>query len=95
MNLEEFVEETLLAITNGVSSAQSKSPSWIAPGRVEGEVEKSPQLVEFDISVTTSKEGDGKISVLSTIDVGGSAKSESINRISFAVPVYFQAPKNK
>jgi hypothetical protein len=54
-----------------------------------------PQMIAFEILVTTSKEAGGGISVLSYFDAKADAKSENTNRISFAVPVYFQAPKEK
>ncbi|MCJ9427922.1 trypco2 family protein [Kordiimonas marina] len=93
MKLEEFVKQTLLDITNGVSSAQAASPSWIAPGRVEGKKVMSPQMVSFEVAVTVSKEGGGSINIWSVAEAGGKASSEHTNKISFDVPVYFQARK--
>ncbi len=92
MKLDEYVKQTLLDISNGVSAAQLQSPHWIAPGHVEGKKQISPQLVTFDIAVTVSKEGGGGIQVWSFGDLKASGSSEQINRISFSVPVYFQAP---
>ena len=90
MKLEEFVKQTLLDITNGVAEAQKTARLWIAPGMVEGEPKLMPQMVSFEIVVTVSKEGGGGISVWSFGDIKGSASSESHNKISFEVPVYFQ-----
>ncbi len=95
MKLEEFVEQTLMAITNGVFSAQSKSPSSIAPGLVEGVKMTTPQMISFEVAVATSKEGGGGINISSIIEAGGNMKSEYINKISFDVPVYFNAPNLK
>ena len=92
MKLDEFVKQTLIDITNGVAEAQSKAKLWIAPGMVEGEPKISPQMVTFEVAVTVNKEGSGGISVWSIGELKGGASSESVNRISFEVPVYFQAP---
>ena len=91
MKLEDFVKQTLLDITNGVAEAQKTARLWIAPGKVEGEPKLAPQMVAFEIAVTVSKEGGGGINVWSLGEIKGSASSESLNKISFEVPVYFQA----
>ena len=93
MKLKDFVSQTLLDITNGVEEAQKRSPHWIAPGFVEGEKVVSPQLVAFDILVTVNKEAGGGIQVWSLGDLSAKGNSEQSNRMSFSVPVYFQAPK--
>ena len=92
MNLDEFVERTLLDITNGVSRAQEKSLLYIAPGFVEGRKIDERQTVSFEVVVTTSKEAGGGIKVFSLGEAKGVASSEAVNRIAFDVPVYFQAP---
>ncbi|MEX1034837.1 MAG: hypothetical protein WDZ54_02695 [Sneathiella sp.] len=94
MKLKDFVKQTLLDITNGVSEAQETSPSWIAPGLVEGEKVTSPQQVSFEVAVTTNKEGDGSISVWSVAEVKAKGMVENFNKITFSVPIYFQARKN-
>lgn len=91
MKLDEFVKQTLLDITNGVAQAQAEAKLWIAPGKVEGEPRITPQMVSFEVAVTVNKEGSGGVSVWSVGEVKGGASSESVNRISFEVPVYFQA----
>lgn len=95
MKLQDFVEKTLLEITSGVAAAQKKSNVWIAPGRVEGDVEKSPSQVNFEVAVTTSAEGGGQIDILSIANATAKGSSQHMNKISFSVPVYFQAPKTK
>ena len=67
---------------------------WIAPGYVDGEKVFGAQLVSFEINVTVAKEGSGGIQVLSLGDIGGKASSEHTNKISFSVPIYFQAPQD-
>ena len=93
MKLKEFVKKTLLDITEGVSEAQQTSPSWIAPGRVEGEKVILPQHVSFEVAVTINKEGGGSISVLSIADIKAEGKIEQLSKITSEVPVYFQAKK--
>ena len=92
MKLEEFVRQTLLDITNGVAAAKAVAPYWIAPGRVEGRKNSTPQLVKFEVSVTTSKEAGGGVSIWSAVEGKAAASSEHANRISFEVPIYLQAP---
>ena len=92
MKLDEFVEKTLLDITNGVAAAQEKSLLCIAPGFVENEKRVEMQLVKFEVVVTTSKDAGGGIRIWSAGEVKASGSSENTNRISFDVPVYFQAP---
>ena len=91
MKLEEFVSETLLDITRGVKKAQRNAPQWIAPGNIEGKKLVEPQMVTFDVSVTVSKEAGAGIQVWSIGELNAKGSSEQSNRISFAMPVYFQA----
>jgi len=92
MKLDEYVKQTLLDITKGVTEVQKALQLHIAPGTVENEVVTSPQMVSFEIAATVSKEAAGSISVWSLGDVNAQGNSEQTNRISFEVPVYFQAP---
>lgn len=96
MKLEDFVTQTLLDITRGVDKAQKNAPSWIAPGHVIGQTKKEildPQYISFDVAVTTSKEGGTSINVLAFGKAEGNMSSQNVNKISFQVPVYFQAKK--
>ena len=93
MKLEEYVRQTLLDITQGVATAQSQAPVHIAPGNVEAVVQLEPQMINFEIGITVMKEGAGGLKVFSVGELNAGASSETVNRISFAVPVYFQAPK--
>jgi hypothetical protein len=92
MKLEDFVRQTLLDVTNGVATAKDQAKLWIAPGYVDGDKVFSPQLLNFDIAVTVSKEASGGIQVWSIGELGVKGHTEHTNRISFAVPIYFQAP---
>lgn len=95
MKLDEFVKQTLLDITKGVTEAQKASLLHIAPGTVENEVVKTPSTVQFEVEVTVSKEATGGISVWSMGEAKAGAAQERTNRISFDVPVYFQAPTER
>jgi hypothetical protein len=93
MKLDEYVKQTLIDITKGVSEAKDQSLLWIAPGYVDGEKVFAAQLVSFEIAVTVSKEGSGGIQVLSFGELGAKGSAEHTNKISFSVPIYFQAPQ--
>ena len=95
MQLKDSVKQTLLDITSGVTEAQQEAFLHIAPGTVEGRVMTEPQIVKFDVSVTTSAEAGGGISVWSALSAKAGASAENTNRISFEVPVYLQAPTAK
>ena len=95
MKLDEFVKQTLLDITNGVALAQEEALLYIAPGYVENKKQTEPQNVQFEVAVTAAKEASAGIRVLSFGEAKGGGSSEQVNRISFAVPVYLQAPTEK
>ena len=92
MKLDDFVKQTLLDITNGVAAAQEEALLYIAPGHVENRKQTEPQSVQFEVAVTVAKEANAGIRVLSFGEAKGGASSEQVNRISFAVPVFLQAP---
>lgn len=95
MKLDEFIAEALVSITNGVERAQTQAVYWIAPGRTMGKPQTTPQLVKFEIAITVSKEAGGGISILSLGGANASASSESTNKISFEIPVHFNAPTER
>ncbi len=95
MNLDEFVKKTLLDITTGVSLAQDEALLYIAPGHVEGEKLTGAQTVHFEVAVTVSKEATAGIRVLSFGEGKAGGSSQEVSRISFDVPVYFQAPTER
>lgn len=92
MNLQDFVKNTLIEITEAVAQAQEEAKLHVAPGYVEDEKQIEAQMVSFELAVTTSKEAGGAIKVWSVVDAKGGGKSEAKNTIKFEVPVYFQAP---
>ncbi|KZL25511.1 trypco2 family protein [Pseudovibrio sp. Ad37] len=95
MQLEEFVKQTLLDITNGVAAVQNEALLYVAPGFVENERKTEPQFVKFEVVVTVNQEAGGGIKVWSLGDAKANLSSEKTNRITFDVPVYFQAPTDR
>ncbi|MDP3426013.1 MAG: hypothetical protein Q8S17_01365 [Humidesulfovibrio sp.] len=93
MRLRDFIKQTLLDITQGVEQAQGEASVWIAPGRVMGKEQLEPSFVSFETAVTISKDGAANIEIFS-FGVEGSLSSEHVNKVSFKVPVYFNAPKD-
>jgi hypothetical protein len=106
MDLKDFVKQALVDITSAVEEAKDISPVSIAPGYVSTEKGRStitdPQFIEFDVATTvvesssTSGSGGAKISVVGVgISLGGergvTANHESVSRVKFQIPVYFQA----
>jgi hypothetical protein len=94
-SIKDFVRETLIQIVQGVDEARVKSDISIAPAYVEGELKTEGSQVHFEIAVTTSKEVDGGLKVLTIADLGANIRSESLNRVSFDVPVWFHGQKIK
>ncbi|MDJ0825723.1 MAG: hypothetical protein QNJ16_09495 [Rhodobacter sp.] len=92
MKLQEFITEALLEITSGIVEAQKRSQLHIAPGSVEGVKVTDPQMVKFELSVSTNKDGGGSINVLGMGELGGQLSSEEVQSVSFEVPVHFNAP---
>ena len=104
MELDEFVRATLTQIISGVDQAKKDYPDRIAV-RVnqgpKGEVGKGVLLgsydigflVDFDVEVTASVKGGGKLSI-GMAGFGGGAEagreSSHSNRIKFSVPVDYQ-----
>ncbi len=95
MKLDEFVKQTLLDITKGVADAQQEALLYVAPGFVENKEMTEFQLVKFEVVVTVNQEAGGGIRVWSLGDAKANVSSEKTNRISFDVPVYFQAPTER
>lgn len=91
MKLSDFVSSTLTELQKGVQKAKKESGVWVAPGLVADQQVWSEQLVAFDVAVVSSADGGGEISVWGMGKLKGGTTSQSTNRISFSVPVYFQA----
>ena len=106
VSLKDFVQQTLLDITNAVNDAKEKAPLWIAPGSFEDQKQLEPQMIEFSVQVAASEEntntGKGELSVpIVTIlkaSVGGEIDSKNgkttSHTLKFSVPVYFQSKKS-
>jgi hypothetical protein len=106
MDLKDFVKQALVDITSAVEEAKDLSPVSIAPGYLTTNKGRAtitdPQFIEFDVATTvveansTSGSGGAKISVVGVgISIGGergaTANHESVSRVKFQIPVYFQA----
>lgn len=101
MDLQMFITESLLEITNGLKQANEKIKDAYGPSDLPAAFQLKPGTnadlgrgIQFDIAVTTSLEGKGsagagiKLSVVQ-VGVGGSttSSSEQISRIRFTVAV--------
>lgn len=90
MEVQEFVQNTLVQIARGISEAQQIITK---ESLGEGIDDSQYRSVKFDMAVTTSesdsKELGGKITVASVFSVGGSGEKEQVNtnvsRIQFEV----------
>lgn len=102
MQLQEFITETLLEIANGIheennirlgekaNDASSSRTFFLRPGSKA----ESGAGIEFDVAVTTKKEGEGKGGAklkLSVVEAelggGGGISKESVSHIKFTVNV--------
>lgn len=95
MKLDEYAKQTLPDITNGVEQARRETLLFIAPGSANGKKVTSPQTVKFEVAVTVSTQAGGGIKVFSLGDLKAEGSAEHVNKISFEVPVYLNAPTPK
>jgi hypothetical protein len=101
MDLETFVKQSLLEITNGLKKANERIKKDFGPADLpstfllkSGNNAELGQGIQFDVAVTTSLHGKGsagaglKLSVVQ-IGLGGeaAASSEQISRIRFIVTI--------
>ncbi|MEM9578531.1 MAG: trypco2 family protein [Pseudomonadota bacterium] len=91
MDLAEYIEKSLVAISKGVKEAQEKAHVTIAPGFVEGKPLLEAQMVKLEVEVATTSEGGGKINVLSFGSGEASRASQRAHKITFEVPVFFNS----
>lgn len=102
MELQEFITETLIEISNGVHEANNirlgenatnsntSRTFFLRPGSKS----ENGSGIEFDVAVTTKKSGDGKAGAklkLSVVEAelggGGGASKESVSRIKFTISI--------
>lgn len=95
MKLNEYVKRTLLEITNGVAEAQKEALLYIAPDHANSGKAIPAQHVKFDMVLQISKEDEGELHVVSKHNSDNGSPPEELNRLTFRVPVYFQAPTKK
>lgn len=91
MRLDEYIEKSLVAISKGVTEAQMKANVTIAPSSIDGKLNFEPQMVKFEVEVTTTAEGGGNISVLGLADIKAGATGQNTHRLTFEVPVHLNS----
>ena len=105
MELDQFIEKSLMQICKGVRSAQNKAFEEtgnypIAPAYMEGKAvyEKWDQVITFDVTVSVNKDKNLHVNA-GFAGVGGKGDlaqvSSNIQRIQFSVPFYPQALNGK
>ncbi|WP_320055769.1 trypco2 family protein [Desulfuromonas thiophila] len=102
MELQEFITETLLGISNGIREANNvrldKKPADPNASRTfflrPGSRSENGAGIEFDVAVTTKKIGEGKAGAKLKLTVveaelggSGEASKESVSRIKFTINV--------
>ncbi len=107
MELQEFIETSLVQICLGIKGAQEKlwieTGNWpIAPSTLDGKVvhDRTNNEITFDVGISVSKDRNINVAA-SVIGVGGKTNSTRENsqtqRVQFSVPFYPQSlnPKKR
>lgn len=103
MNLQSFVEKSIVEIVNGIANAQQ---SLVTSGAIinpflSGVNGHPIEKIKFDVAVEASTgsetKGGGSINVLGGFmrakgEIGLSEKENTVSRISFTVPVCLPPP---
>jgi hypothetical protein len=92
MNLQEFIEQTLLQVAQ---ASKNVSEQMQSSGIGEGVKDNQSINVSFDIAVTVSQEAStgimGSLKVLSAVVLGGekgeAVKAENVSRIKLELPL--------
>lgn len=108
MELQEFVQKTIVEIISGIKSASENLGEGYVNPTPTGELPKNSlnyfseiiQNVEFDVAVTVEEKNEsgveGKISVLG-YRIGGGVNSDktasTVTRIKFVVPLLYSGNK--
>ena len=97
MNLQEFIEETLVEITQGIRAANEKlntndSSLYAQYVLKDSKDDSSNSLINFDVAITTKREGKGeakskfKLFVAGAdLSASGSIANEKVSRVKFSV----------
>ena len=93
MLLKDYVKQTLLDITQGVADARSEACLCIAPGYFHDVAQTDPSMVTFEVAISVSKDDKGKIEIVSFAVAEGNYSTESYNKVSFSVPVFFSSDR--
>lgn len=90
MNLEEFIAGSLLAIVNGVRSANATMDERIKGAKVFVVGDQQTKVVTFDVAVTAKSEGgiSGGV-VVASLGIGATQKAahEHVSRIKFNIEI--------
>lgn len=105
ISLDRYVSETLLAIVNGVLTAQrdpnagayiARAPAGMAQHLSHDADGNTISLVKFDLATTHDSKMGGGIAVVPFLGIGGGAKAEAaaslVNRIGFVVAISVPRP---
>lgn len=99
MELKDFVENTIMQITEGISNTNQKSDEKLVIGNSWRDITFDLMIQEEDASnKTTDKEKDGNVKVLKVIDVGINSSEKELlsnknitsNRVKFSIPVVYR-----
>jgi hypothetical protein len=98
MNLQEFIEQTLLQVAQATKNASEKMK---ASGLGEGVRDNQAIDISFDIALTVSHESKsditGGLKVLNALKLGGETgeaiKSENVSRIKLELPLKVSGAK--
>lgn len=93
MELKEFIEQTLIQITDGVQAGHRYIKENSKGEGVDGSTNRE---VKFDIAIATNEEEKsgigGKLTVANILSVGGkdesTIKSSNVSRINFSLFVH-------
>ena len=100
MNLKDFIEETLIEITEGLEAANSKlnknNDSIFANYILENDAGKKDNAkISFDIAVTSTKSGEGELKgnfqlfvVDAAINGNASIENSKVSRVKFEVSTH-------
>ena len=98
MELDTFVQKTLVSISRGIEAAQDE----VHEGRLQIGYKGAgrTQMVEFDIALASSTESEAKGGIgvfLTAVGIGANARelgtAASTSRVRFTVPVIVWNPK--
>ena len=97
MELDKFIESTIIQIIDGVRAASANEKYLVAPHTVrwaeyETQTNLNPNIIEFEVALILGSESSGGID---KILVARSTKTEkSTHIVKFTVPVYYHGSRS-